>query len=55
MKPPARRPTPAPARRARPYSKPVLRTLGRVADLTRGVGGSNADAGQQNVTKHGIG
>jgi hypothetical protein len=37
------------------YKKPKLTVYGKVADLTAGVGGSNADPGQQVQTKKGGG
>lgn len=39
----------------KPYASPVITNFGSVRALTRGVGGSNADAGQQNNTKLGAG
>ena len=37
------------------YQKPTIATFGSVSQLTRGVGGSTADKGQSNNTKHGKG
>ena len=39
----------------KPYSKPVLKKYGSVAELTRGINGSRPDAGQGNNTKKGKG
>ena len=37
------------------YESPVVATFGSVSKLTRGIGGSVADAGQHATTKHGKG
>ena len=39
----------------RPYKTPQLANFGNVAKLTKGVGGSNNDPGQGNLTKVGNG
>ena len=39
----------------KPYVSPSLVVYGSVAKVTAGVGGSHSDAGQANVTKHGVG
>lgn len=41
--------------RKKPYRKPELTEFGSVAHLTRGINGTNADAGQQANTKLGQG
>jgi hypothetical protein len=43
------------ASKRRPYTTPRLRFLGRMSDRTLGTGGSNADMGQMNNTKMGVG
>ena len=37
------------------YKKPQLTVYGTLAKLTEGIGGSNADPGQGNMTKRGRG
>lgn len=39
----------------RPYKKPELATYGKLAEVTAGVGGSNADPGHTSPTKKGSG
>jgi hypothetical protein len=44
-----------PAEDRKRYSPPELRRLGKVTELTQGVGGSNFDAGQNSNSKVGAG
>jgi hypothetical protein len=39
----------------KPYVPPEVRLLGRMSDLTLGVGGSRFDPGHNNNTKRGMG
>ena len=42
-------------RARRPYRTPQLAVYGKLAELTAGLGGSNADPGQTSQTKRGAG